>query len=604
MARVKFANLGRMRNFISSLLGSLAALIVFCGAGFGLLVLVLIIAGSMGEKKAAVESGSYLVLDLSVNITDAPPMIDFGVFTRGKVEVLQLRTATEGLRAAAHDNRIKGLFIVGSVQSEGLGTGYAALGEVRQALLDFKQTGKPIHAFLTHASTKDYFLASVADDVALDPYGALMMPGLASEPVFFANAFKKYGIGVQVTRVGKYKSAVEPFIRDDLSPENRLQTQKLLNDVWGDLLKDIGESRGVTVSEIQQVVDREGMIRPEQAEKAGLVDRIIYRDEILDELKKATGRDGSTDAFKQIAMRDYAKLVTPHGSRSGGRIAVVYAEGDIVDGEGEWGQIGGDRFSRELRKLRQDDKIKAVVLRVNSPGGSASASETIQREVRLLKAEKPVVVSMGSYAASGGYWISTYCNRIYAEPTTITGSIGVFGVMFDIQKLANGIGVTFDQVKTGVFADTMTISRPKTDAELEMVQRSVDWIYDQFVGKVAESRNLARPQVEEIAQGRVWSGQEALKLGLVDELGGLDQAISHAAKLAGLGTKYRLVEYPRKKELGEAIAEMLENIVPSGVKTGMYDRMFARFEHELTTLRSYNDPQGLYARMPVMLTPR
>ena len=516
------------------------------------------------------------------------------------MDVLQLRQVTTALRTAATDDRIKGMLIIGSVRTGGLGSGYAALEEVRGALLDFRATGKPMHAFMNYASTRDYYVASVADDVALDPYGVLMMPGLATEPIFFANAFEKYGIGVQVTRVGKYKSAVEPFIREDLSVENRQQLQHLLGDIWGNLLQDMGATRGLTVADIQKVVDTEGMIRAEQAKEAGLIDRVIYRDEILTELQESTGQD-STKPFTQIALRDYAKLINTHGSSGGGRIALVYAEGNIVDGEGERGQIGGERFSRELRRLRLDDSVSAIVLRVNSPGGSASASETIQREMRLAAKEKPVVVSMGSYAASGGYWISTYSERIYAEPMTITGSIGVYGVLFDIEKLAKDFGVTFDQVKTGVFADTMTISRPKTDAEMAMIQRAVDWIYDEFIAKVADSRNMSRDQVQTIAQGRVWSGEEAMNLGLVDEIGGLDDAIKHAAKLAGL-TKYRLVEYPRKKELGEAISELLEDMVPAGASAGLDGVIVKKLKGEMEILRSFNDPQGLYARMPLTLT--
>lgn len=589
-----------MRNFISSLLGALSALVVFFGLGSFLLLLLLFVIGSMGKEKVEVPRGSYLVFDLSANITDAPPLVDWGNFARARTDVLQLRQVTSALRQAAHDSRIKGVLVMGSLKVEGLGSGYAALKEVRRALLDFRESGKPVHAFLTHASTRDYYLASAAEDIALDPFGMLMMPGLASEPMFFANAFEKYGVGVQVTRVGKYKSAVEPYIREALSPENRFQLQQLLDDIWGNLIDDMGSTRGIDIASIQKVVDAEGMIRAEQAKAAGLVDRIIYRDEILKELQEDTGREGS-QPFTQIALRDYVNLISTNGTGREGRIAVVYAEGSIVDGEGELAQIGGDRFSRELRKLRHDDSVSAIVLRVNSPGGSASASETIQREMRLAAEVKPVVVSMGSYAASGGYWISTYSARIFAEATTITGSIGVYGVLFDIKKLANDFGVTFDQVKTGVFADTMSISRPKTEAELAMVQRSVDWIYDEFITKVASSRGLSRAKVEEIAQGRVWSGKEALTLGLVDEIGGLDTAIRYAAELAGV-KKYRLVEYPRKKELAEVIAELVADVVPRDASTGIDLALAAKLKSEMAIFRSFNDPQGLYARMPMTLT--
>jgi protease-4 len=267
--------------------------------------------------------------------------------------------------------------------------------------------------------------------------------------------------------------------------------------------------------------------------------------------------------------------------------------------------VGSTKFSRELRKLRQDENVKAVVLRVNSPGGSASASEVIQREIRLIKKVKPIVISMGTYAASGGYWIAAYGDRIFAEPTTITGSIGVFGIQFDVKKLANDFGVTFDSVKTGKFADALTISRPKTPEEIAVLQRMVDWIYSEFVNKVAEARNLTPQRVEEIAQGRVWSGLQAKEIGLVDELGGLDAAVAFAAEKAGLGANYRLIEYPRQKELIEAIQEFLEGVTPRHARsTGLTAKIAQRIEEELKVLRSFNDPNGIYARMPINLNVR
>jgi protease IV len=344
------------------------------------------------------------------------------------------------------------------------------------------------------------------------------------------------------------------------------------------------------------------------------VDRLAYRDEIYEALKAKTGRTGSKEPFKQVTIANYAKIArdvadapkkdrdVPRSGGRSGRIAVVYAEGEIVDGEGEPGEVGGTKFSRELRKLRQDANVKAIVLRVNSPGGSASASEVIQREIRLIKKVKPIVISMGTYAASGGYWIAAYGDRIFAEPTTITGSIGVFGLQFDVQKLANNVGITFDSVKTGKFADALTIARPKTAEELAVLQRMVDWIYSEFIAKVAEGRGLDPQRVEEIAQGRVWSGSEAKNIGLVDELGGLDAAIRFAAEKAGLGSNYRLVEYPRQKELIEAIQEFLEQASPRHARsTGLSAKVAARIEAELKTLNAFNDPHGIYARMPLSL---
>jgi protease-4 len=609
-----------MKNFFTSMLGTLVALCIFTGGAFvlfiGFIGAIAAMSGGVDKSAPEWEKGSYLVFDLSTNITDAPPAIDFGPLSGGRTDTLQLRTVTRALRAAAKDERIAGVFLTGELRPADFGSGFAALKEVRAALVAIKAAGKPVTAYLTNATTKDYYLAS-AGEVTVDPYGLLMMPGLASEPMFFAGAFEKYGIGVQVTRVGKYKSAVEPYTRKDMSPENREQLQKLLDDVWGGVLADIAPSRGLRVGDIQAVVDAEGLIGPQKAKDGKLIDRIAYRDEVYDDLKAKTGRAGTRKSFKQVSLTDYVhatkdivdspvKGLEEAVSSSGkSRIAVIYAEGEIVDGEGENGYVGGSRFSRELRKLRQDEDVKAIVLRINSPGGSASASETIQREIRLAKKVKPVIVSMGSYAASGGYWIATYGDRIFAEPTTITGSIGVFGVQFDVKKLTGDFGLSFDTVKTGKFADVISITRPKTPEELAVFQRMVDWIYGEFIGKVAESRKLKRETVEEIAQGRVWSGTEAKKLGLVDEIGGLDAAIAYAATQAKLGSNYRLVEYPRTKELFEALQDFMEKIAPNNARApGLAMQLAQRIESEVKVLRTFNDPQGVYARLPLNLSIR
>jgi protease-4 len=611
-----------MKNFLGSLLGALAALVIFSGAlvtlGIGLLG-ALAALGESEKSSPAVLPGSYLVLDLSTNFSDAPPHLDLAALG-GREESLQLRAATRSLRAAATDERITGVYLTGDLNPAGYGSGHAALRELRAALLDFREAGKPVVAYLTFASTRTYYVASAASDLALDPYGMILLPGLAAEPMFFAGAFEKVGINVQVTRAGKYKSAVEPFTRREMSAENREEVRELLQDLWDSLLGEIGTSRGVTAAQVQAVVDQEGLIRAAEALGAKLIDRTAYRDEIYDALKAKTGRAGSEKPFKQVTLAAYARQLKPAsalpaprrvegvepGSGKAGRIAIVYAEGEIVDGEGSPDEIGGARLSRELRKLRQDKNVRAVVLRVNSPGGSAASSEVVQREVRLLRREKPVVVSMGSYAASGGYWISAYADRIFAEPTTITGSIGVFGMQFDVQRLADSLGVTFDRVKTGRFADAMTVSRPKTPEEMAVLQRMVDWIYGEFLAKVAEGRNLPPDKVAAIAQGRVWSGADALEHGLVDELGGLDAALAYAAGKAGLAADYRVVEIPRERELVEAIQELIEKAVPGAarVSAGPLEELRRRVERELRALAACNDPQGVYARLPFTLSVR
>ncbi|HZZ20713.1 MAG TPA: signal peptide peptidase SppA [Opitutaceae bacterium] len=597
-----------MKNFITSMLGAFVALVAFSVGAVLLFIgfIGAIVALNKGNKAPVVEDGSYLVFDLASNITDAPPAFDLGDLTQGHSDTIQLRALTRAIRYAGTDSKIRGILLLGNLSPNGYGTGFAALKEVRAALADFRAKGKPIVAYIDYATTKDYYLASAASEIALDPFGQIIMPGLASEPWFVGGLFEKYGIGIQVTRAGKYKSYVESYTRKDMSPENREQIQKLLDDIWGNIVTDISKARSMKPGLIQTTVDTEGLINASAALKSGLVDQVSYRDTIIDQLKKETGVTSKTDSFKQTDLGYYAKTAIPRPPGLGSdEVAIVYAEGEIVEGEGDQTEIGGAKFARELRKLREDSNVKAIVLRVNSPGGSVTASETIQREVRLARKSKPVIVSMGSYAASGGYWISAESDRIFAEPTTITGSIGVFGILPNIQKLANDHGVTFDSVKTGKFADgLLTISRPRTDEELAVFQKNVDWTYQQFLAKVAVGRNLKVERVAEIAQGRVWSGTEGLKIGLVDEIGGLSDAIRYAGKKAGMAEHFKVTEYPKSRDLKEAIAEALGKIAPGSLHmetTGLIGELEGRIMNELKMLKALNDPQGLYARIPVDL---
>ncbi len=611
-----------MKNFFTSFFATLAALVVFLvGASLCFFIFIGMVV-AMGEKKPVqVADDSYLVFDLGTNIRDEPVPDD------GFAEVvealggeprreLQLRDVTRSLHAAAQDSAIKGLYLTGTMRATGYGSGFAALKEVREAIEAFRALGKPVKAHLDYAGTREFYLASAASEIVLDPYGAVVMPGLASQPMFLTGAFEKFGVGVQVTRVGKYKSAVEPYTLKQMSPENRAQIQKLLDDVWAHLSTSIEAARKLPAGAIQQAVDAKGLIRADDALKLKLVDRVAYLDEVLDELKAATGRKGSAQPFRQISIKEYARFVSSSGltaTRQGegklelgggkGKIAIVYAEGEIVDGTGnEEGVVYGEKTARTLRQIRQDKSIAAVVLRVNSPGGSVTASEAILRELRLIHRDKPVIVSMGTVAASGGYWISTASDRIFAQPTTITGSIGVFGMFFNFQGLATDkLGLTFDTVKTGRFADAATVVRPKTEAELAIFQDSVDWVYDQFISKVTAARKLDRKVVEEIAQGRVWSGSEALKLKLVDEVGGLADAVKFAATKAQLGDDFRVAEYPRRKPFAEQFVESLENHRREQAFAGPLGEIFRDLTGEFKTLGRLNDPRGIYARLPFEL---
>jgi protease-4 len=434
--------------------------------------------------------------------------------------------------------------------------------------------------------------------VFMNPFGELDVNGLASEPMFFGAAFKKYGIEVQVTRVGKYKSAVEPFITDHMSEPNREQVQKLLDDIWDEWKETVAKDRKKTPADLQTIADGQGLLEADEARKLGLVDRIAPYDEVLDELKKLAGKQAKDKDFPQITLTTYAGIA---GDAKAGktRIAVLVAEGEIVDGEGKSSQIGGERLSRELRRLRLDERVKAVVLRVNSPGGSASASELIQREVILTKKVKPLVVSMGHLAASGGYWIATYGDRIFAESSSITGSIGVFGLLPNVKKLANEHGITWDSVQTAKLANPMTLTRPKNDLELNRIQGLVDHIYEQFVAKVAESRKMKKEAVDEIAQGRVWSGREALKLGLVDEIGGLGDALKHAAKLAKAENDFYVVGPEREPDAFRDLLKSLGQGKPRKLaKPGPVDVLAEAFKIQFEHLSALNDPRGVYARLP------
>lgn len=596
----------------ASLIGSLLGIALIVGLGFGGLIFIV---GSIASKAKdigpQVKDKSILVFDLATNITDTSPISSTGealqeALSGDQPATITLRKTINALDAAAQDEKIIGLYIKGSSMPGR--TGLANLQEIRQALQRFGETGKKIIAYDVNWTEREYYLGSVADEIVINPLGAIEFNGLSSQTMFLAGAFDKFGIGVQVTRVGKYKSAVEPFIRQEISPENRQQTLQLLQDIWGKYLQTIAPSRGLTIQELQAIANEQGILMGDAAKDSKLVDRVDYYDEVLSELKELTGKEEDDKTFTQISLSNYSRVpeVTEVASgdvNSKNKIAVVYAEGEIVNGTGTPRQIGGDRLAKELRQLRLDDKVKAVVLRVNSPGGSASASEVIAREVKLIRKQKPIIVSMGNTAASGGYWISMNADKIFAEPTTITGSIGVFGVLFNIQELGNENGITWDTVKIGQFADLNNNSRPKTEDELALIQNMVDSIYERFITNVATARNLPKEKVAEIAQGRVWSGVNAQELGLVDEITGIEGAIKFAAEKAELGDSWKVEEYPKSRSLEQRIFRSLSG-VEAEISTSPVDPLTAEFQklqQELTSLRAMNDPYGIYTRLPFNL---
>jgi len=605
-----------MKQFFITFFANLAAMLFVFGGPVLLFIILMIASFSTSTKNrsmVSIERGSVLVFDLSINVTDSPEHASptnplSAALSEDQNKSLTLHHLTTALKKAAQDDRIKALFLEGSFQPADFGTGFACLKELREAVLTFKKSGKKVYAYMEAPTTRDYYVMSAASTIYMNPYGEMEMPGLASVKMYYAGLFQKYGIDVQVTRVGKYKSAVEPFILNKMSDADREETQKLLSDLWGEFVNTVSQSRGIDPVAFQQLVDTEGYILPETAWTNKLVDKLGYFGDVLNVLGKVAP---SSDyalvplPFKQVAIADYINASrTPRllGERNSDNIvAILYLEGEIVDGWGTVSNIGGDRFAAELRQLRKNNDVKAVVLRVNSPGGSAFASEVIQNEIIALKAKKPVIVSMGNYAASGGYWISTYSDRIFAEPNTLTGSIGVFGLFMNFQKLGNSVGITWDTAKTGNYADFETISRPKTPQELAIAQSRVDDLYSKFLQKVSDSRKIPIESLELIAQGRVWSGDEALRLKLVDEIGGLNKAIEYAADQAKLGERYHVKEYPEQLNFAETLALLLSNQEQpiSHAKVDPLTEQFLKVKNDLKSLEDFNDPMGMYARMPL-----
>jgi len=596
-----------MRSFFKSVFATVTGLFLFMGISLGLTgaFFVLLVASASKSVGPEVEKNTVLTIDLSLPIQDAeveqtPGEAVQRLLADSAIEVLDLRSVTQSIEHAASDPNIVALFLDGT--TGGMATGLANAAEVRRALLKFRESGKPILAYGRNWSERDLALVGLATDLVIDPLGTVELNGLSAESLFLGGAFEKYGIGVQVVRVGSYKSAVEPFTRKNFSPENREQTTTLLTDVWRTFSANLAADRQLKPDQLQAITQKQGILLAEEAKASGVVDRLAYGDEITTQLKQLSQVTEPEEDFKSIDPLTYAEahdLKAPEDDAP--EVAVVYAQGTIVDGEGGGEEIGGDRLAEQLRELRLDEDVKAVVLRVNSPGGSAVASEVIKREVALISEQKPIVVSMGNVAASGGYWIAMAADEIVAESNTITGSIGVFGLLPNFQTLASNNGLAWDAVQTAPLANLNTVARPKTPQELALLQKFVDQIYNRFIQQVAEGRGLPLAKVKEIAQGRVWSGDAAVKLGLVDQLGGLETAIAAAAKRAKLET-WTVEEYPHTKSLEEVLLESLSDVHlgrrSQMARQGAIDAEWERLQAELKILNCLNDPQQVYTWLP------
>jgi protease IV len=593
------------KQTLASTLGSFLGLTVFSGLSLlAVLAIIFGLANSVSKNTVpVVKDKTMLVLDLSADIADYDPGASVEtILAGGSKKRLNMRMLTKAIETASKDKHIVGIYLDGSKTKMGSGSGLATLREVRAALQNFRQSGKLIYAYDADLSRKDYYLSSVASTVVLNPLGSIDLNGFSTENIFYKGAFEKYGIGAEVIRVGKYKSAFESFSLKGFSPESRQENKELLTNLWNDYKGTVGSNRNIAATTVQNMADAQGTLPATAALNKKFIDKVLYPDQVKAELAKLSAPEKER-GFRQIGLEEYTEVVANQASTSGNKVAILYAQGTIVNGLGKPGEIGGDSFAQEVEKLRQDKNVKVVVLRVNSPGGSATASDQIQRELKLLSQVKPLVVSMGNVAASGGYYISANARRIFAQPNTITGSIGVIGLNLNFQKLASVQGLTWDVVKTSKFADSMTVARPKTKEELAIAQKSVNQIYEAFLDRVSEGRKLPKPKVNEIAQGRVWSGVEAQKKGLVDELGGLEPAIKYAVEQAKLGKDWEVVEYPNPETLPERLIKRLTGEEIASLTTPAAQDVVTielqKLRDSLADIQRLNDPRGVYARMTI-----
>ncbi|MFM2136174.1 MAG: signal peptide peptidase SppA [Bacteroidota bacterium] len=587
-----------MKSFFKYVFASALGFVLGTILLFGFLALILsaVVASFGNEGEITIKDGTVLVVELAPIAGERTSKNPFEQFSPGGLRpaALGLNDILKNLDKARRDSRIKGILL----NLTTIPAGRATNEEIRKALLDFKQSGKFIYAYGDYYTQGAYYLATTADRIYVHPQGMVDFKGLSMEMMFLKGALEKLEIEPQIIRHGKYKSAIEPFILDKMSPENREQLRTLMGDMWNHMLTRISESRKIPVDTLRMLADGFVSRDPEAALKNRLVDRVAFYDELLTDLEKSCSWK-KEEKPKTVSLQRYDKaFVKSDRPYSGRKIAVIYAVGEISEGEGNDNSIGSVTTAEEIRKARLDTAVKAVVLRVNSPGGSALASDVIWREVMLTRKAKPVVASMGDVAASGGYYISCAADSIIAQPTTITGSIGVFGLMFNAQKMLNNkLGITFDTLKTSRFADLGSMTRPMRADERAMIEQEIEHIYDVFTGRVAEGRRMSKSGVDSIGQGRVWSGATAVDIGLVDRLGTLEDAVKMAARLAKLDT-YRIVELPRQKEF---IEQLMEDFASEA------EAFFAKNELGEENYRYYSGirqlvrQQGVIAKMPFEL---
>ncbi|GAA4449798.1 signal peptide peptidase SppA [Nibrella saemangeumensis] len=589
-----------MRQFLKYVLATIVGLLLFTFIGFMLLFGVASVITAASDKQVSVSEKSVLKLDLDNPIREIGednPFAELLPFTSdGDVTgLIELRRALANAKA---DPNIKGVYL----KTESPQAGWASLEEVRNALIDFKQSKKFVYAYGENMSEKGYYIASVADNIYLNPIGGLEWNGLEGEYMFFKGTLDKLGVKPLIFRVGEFKSAVEPFIREDMSEPNKLQTASFLNSINNHFMANVAKSRGLQLAELQRLADNLSIQTAADAQKAKLVTRVAYFDEVENDMRRKLDVD-EEKKINYISLNKYSKAkkyVDEGNSRN--RIAVIVASGDIVSGkDNNQDNIASDKVAEQLRRARLDDRVKAVVLRINSPGGSALASDVMWREITLTNKVKPVIASMSDYAASGGYYMAMGCRKIVAAPNTITGSIGVFGMLFNAQNFfKEKLGITYDRVTTNKYSDFPSVTHEMTEFEKNVIQQSVERTYNVFTTKAAQGRKMPVDSLRSLASGRVWSGEQAKANGLVDALGGLDEAVKLAAKDAGLKEgDYRLRFIPEKRNFMERFVNTISDEEEARINSQLGEAApYLKYMKKLKNL------EGIQARMPFELTIR
>ena len=584
-----------MKQFLKFTFASALGLILGC---ITLIAIIGIIASSGESEKLTLDKAHILKLELSGTIQDRVaenPFDIYGELMGSSESAMGLNDILSNISKAKNDPNIVGIYL----EMGSLSAGFATIEEIRNALIDFKESGKFISSYSEVYSQRAYYLASVATTICIYPEGAMELKGLNSSVMFYTDALKKIGVEPQIIRHGKFKSAVEPYMLTEMSDANREQVETYMGSIWEQFLINIAKDRELSSEELNNIVDNFDVKTPADAKRLGLVDELFYRDQIQNHLVELMEEDKFDDLnFISHAKYKRVKNENARDKFKKDKIAVIYAQGQIESGEGKETVIGSERISRAIRKARLDEKVKAIVLRVNSPGGSALASDVIWREMSLAKDAKPVVVSMGDVAASGGYYIACDADKIYASPSTITGSIGVFGILMNLEELyTDKLGLTFDQVKTNKFADLGTTTRPLTEEEYNIIHQGVVEVYETFTSKVAHGRKMTQESVDAIGQGRVWSGTNSMDINLIDAYGGLEQAIKGAAELAEM-EDYRLYELPEIKAPLEQLLEELE----AGFSTSIMKYTLGDEYKHYKAINDIKHLKGIQVRMPFQFT--